>query len=124
MEILSPIRFLLINDPKITFFGSGNFLIQYLGWSIKIFIDRIGRIKIQNIHHKIGYFKISNQYNANYCDTQDLTFIRIKYGIVWMDKNPKLDIGISETGSYTRIIFRNKVPEITNNLNVTRSQEL
>ena len=75
---------------KLHFFGSGNFLIQYLVWSIKIFMDRVGRIKIINIHHKVGYFKISNQYNANYCDTQDLTFIKIEYGIVWMYKDPQI----------------------------------
>lgn len=103
---------LMTDNPEINHLGNNSFFIKSLGWSITVSLDRVGRIKIQKLHHQIGYFQIVNQHNSTYCDTQNLTFIRVDYSIPWMGGIPKLDIGVSKTGSYKRIIFTNDGPEI------------
>ena len=100
------------NDPQIYPLDYNIFSIEYLGWSITILFDRIGRIKLQELQHQIGYFKLKNQHNSTHCDTQNLTFLRVDYSIPWMGGVPKIDIGISESGNYKRIIFKNNYPEI------------
>ena len=104
-------------SPLIYNLGNNTFLIEYLGWSITISLDRIGRMKIQKIRNQIGYFDTINQHKSTQGDTQNLTFIRVDCGIVWMGQTPKIDIGISETGSYRRIVFTNNHPEIIDKIN-------
>jgi hypothetical protein len=116
MDIFKPIKNLVTDNPKINHLGNNIFSVDCLGWSMIISLDQIGRIKIQKIHNRIGYFQIGNQYDSTYCDTQDLTFIRVDYSIPWMGGIPKIDIGISETGNYKRIIFNTKGPEILNDI--------
>lgn len=101
----------------------GIFDINYLGWSIKISIDRVDRIKFLRLQHQIGYFTSKNGQNSTYCDTQNLTYIRVDYSIPWMGGIPKIDIGISETECYTRIIFKNRLPEIISELILTEADE-
>ncbi len=100
------------DNPLIYHLENNIFDINYLGWSIKISLDQIGRISIQKLNHQIGYFQIVNQHNSTYCDTKNLTFIRVDYSIPWMGGTPKLDIGVSESGNCKRIIFGDKNHEI------------
>lgn len=100
------------NDPQIICLKTKIFIIEYLGWTIKILLDQIDRINIKKIRHNIGCFSLSNQHNSTYCDTQNLTFVKVDYSIPWMGGIPKLDIGISETNYYKRIIFVDNNPKI------------